>query len=108
MKKTADVIIIGGGIMGCSSAYQLSKAGVKVTLLEKRYVGDGPTGKSSAIIRQHYSHKITASMAFHSLKIFHNFKDEVGDECGFNHTGFLNVVSKKDLEGLLGLSYSPH
>ncbi|MDP7060463.1 MAG: FAD-dependent oxidoreductase [Candidatus Marinimicrobia bacterium] len=100
MKKTADVIIIGGGIMGCSSAYHLSKAGLKVTLLEKRYVGDGPTGKSSAIIRQHYSHKITASMAFHSLKIFHNFKDEVGDECGFNHTGFLNVVSEKDLEGL--------
>jgi glycine/D-amino acid oxidase-like deaminating enzyme len=54
MAQTFDVIIIGGGIMGCSTAFQLVQRGLRVALLEKGHVGDGGTGKSSAIIRQHY------------------------------------------------------
>lgn len=87
MNQTFDVIVIGGGIMGCSSAYQLAKRGMKVAVVEKRYIGEGPTGKSSAIIRQHYSNELTARMALHSLRIFQNFDDEVGGESGFRRTG---------------------
>jgi glycine/D-amino acid oxidase-like deaminating enzyme len=60
MNKSYDVIIIGGGIIGTASAFHLAKKGVKVALLEQRFIGDGPTGKSSAIIRQHYSNELTA------------------------------------------------
>jgi glycine/D-amino acid oxidase-like deaminating enzyme len=100
MAETFDVIVIGGGIMGCCSAYQLAKRGLKVALVEKRHIGDGPTGKSSAIIRQHYSNELTARMALHSLGIFQNFEDEVGDTCGFRRTGFVALVAAKDQAGL--------
>ena len=100
MGTTFDIIIIGGGIMGCSSAFQLGQRGLKVVLLEKSGLGNGSTGRSSAIIRQHYSNEITARMALHSLRIFQNFKDEVGGDAGFTQSGFLVLTPEKDLEGL--------
>ena len=54
-KSTAEVVIIGGGVMGASTAYYLAKRGVKdVVLLEKRYLASGPTGKSLANIRPYH------------------------------------------------------
>ena len=63
MSTSADVIVVGGGINGASIAFNLAKAGLKVTLIEKDFIAAGPTGRSSAIIRQHYSHEVTARMA---------------------------------------------
>ncbi len=100
MKSTFDVIIIGGGIMGCSSAFRLGQRGLKVCVLEKSGLGNGSTGRSSAIIRQHYSNEITARMALNSLRVFQNFQDEVGGESGFTEAGFLVLTPEKDLEGL--------
>lgn len=100
MSKTFDVVIIGAGIMGCSTAFELSKQGVKVAVLEKGSLGAGSTGKSSAIIRTHYSNEVTARMALHSLGVFRHFKDQVGDVCGFEETGFLVLTPAKDAEGL--------
>jgi glycine/D-amino acid oxidase-like deaminating enzyme len=100
MTNNFDVIIIGGGIMGCSTALQLSRRGLKVALLEKGLVGAGPTGKSSAIIRQHYSNELTARMALYSLQVFQDFAGRVGGECGFTQTGFLALAPAADREGL--------
>jgi sarcosine oxidase subunit beta len=100
MPHTFDVIIIGGGIMGCSTAFQLAQRGINVALLEKKTIGDSPTGKSSAIIRQHYSNELTARMAYHSLQVFQNFEEIVGGESGFTNCGFLVVVPAKDKTGL--------
>jgi sarcosine oxidase subunit beta len=100
MTETYDAIIIGGGIMGCSTALQLARRGMEVALLEKGVIGAGPTGKSSAIIRQHYSNEMTARMAFHSLRVFQDFENQVGDECGFIQTGFVAMVPVKDKVGL--------
>ncbi len=100
MSQIFDVIIIGGGIMGCSTAFQLAGRGLKVAVLEKGTIGGGPSGKSSAIIRQHYSNELTARMALYSLRVFQNFEERVGGECGFTRTGFMAVVAAKDLAGL--------
>ncbi|MBE2220879.1 MAG: FAD-binding oxidoreductase [Anaerolineae bacterium] len=100
MAQLYDVIIIGGGIMGCSTAFQLAQRGVKVALLEKSTIGAGPTGKSSAIIRQHYSNELTARMAYYSLHVFQNFEEIVGGECGFTPCGFLMLVAEADKAGL--------
>ncbi len=100
MSNRFDAIIIGAGIMGCSAAFQLAKRGLNVALLEKGNVGDGSTGKSSAIIRQHYSNELTARMALHSLRVFQNFEDAVGGECGFTATGFVALVDAADQSGL--------
>ncbi|MFN2138091.1 MAG: NAD(P)/FAD-dependent oxidoreductase [Candidatus Promineifilaceae bacterium] len=100
MSKSSDVIVIGGGIMGCSAALQLARRGLDVTLLEKNTIGAGPTGESSAIIRQHYSNELTARMALYSLGVFQNFGDEVGGECGFTRTGFIALAPSADSQGL--------
>jgi sarcosine oxidase subunit beta len=100
MAHTYDVIIIGAGIMGCSAALELAQRGLKVAVVDKKHVGEGPTGKSSAIIRQHYSNEITARMALYSLGVFQDFQKRVGDECGFTRRGFLALVEAKDQAGL--------
>jgi sarcosine oxidase subunit beta len=100
MSHTYDVIIIGAGIMGCSTAFELSKRGVDVAVLEKSTIGTGSTGKSSAIIRQHYSNEVTARMALYSLGVFQNFSDTVAGECDFTQTGFLVLTAESDTAGL--------
>ncbi len=100
MGSSYDVIVIGAGIMGCSSAYQFAQRGLKVAVLEKASLGAGSTGKSSAIIRQHYSNEVTARMALHSLRVFQDFSEIVGGESGFVETGFLVLTPASDLEGL--------
>jgi|Deesub1362A_J573_1020465.scaffolds.fasta_scaffold07260_4 glycine/D-amino acid oxidase-like deaminating enzyme len=100
MAKTYDVIVVGGGIMGCSSAYHLAKKGLRVALLEKDQIAAGGSGKSSAIIRQHYSNELTARMALHSLRVFQHFDDQVGGDPGFTTTGFIAIAAAQDQQGL--------
>jgi len=100
MRPTFGVIIIGAGIMGSSSALQLAWRGLKVALFDKKSVGEGPSGQSSAIIRQHYSNELTARLALHSLRVFQNFEERVGGECGFANAGFVVLVEEKDRAGL--------
>ena len=100
MSQSFDIVIIGGGIMGCCSAFELAKRGFKVAVVEKAAIGAGPTGKSSAIIRQHYSNELTARMALYSLNVFHNFKELIGEESGFTKAGFVIMVGEKDKAGL--------
>ena len=100
MARTCDVIVIGAGIMGSSSALQLAQRGLSVALLDKGYVGHGPTGQSSAIIRQHYSNELTARMALYSLRVFQDFEARIGDECGFRQTGMVVLVEAGDRAGL--------
>lgn len=96
MTATADAVIIGGGITGTSAAYNLAARGVNVILCEKRFLAAGSTGRSSAIIRQHYSNAVTARMALFSLGVFQNFAEEIGGDAGFVQTGFAMMVQAKD------------
>ncbi len=100
MSTTADVVIIGAGIVGASAAFYLAQRGVKVIVIEKRFIAAGATGKSTAIIRQHYSNEITAKMAHWGVRVFQNFKSEVGGECGYVKTGFVILVDARDRTGL--------
>jgi glycine/D-amino acid oxidase-like deaminating enzyme len=95
--RTADVVIIGGGVMGTSIAYHLTQRGVqRVVLLEKNYLGSGSSGKSSAIVRTHYSTEITARIALKSLHTFAHFADVIGGNAGFVQTGMVIVVPAQE------------
>ena len=101
MKSTADVVIVGGGVIGASILFNLGRMGVTDTLLlEKDVLGSGSTGRSQAICRMHYSNPVTATMAWESLGIFTNFNEVVGGEAGFVETGYLVIVNQEDSAGL--------
>ncbi len=100
MSKISDVVVIGAGVMGCSTAFHLAQRGMKVTVLEKGVIGAGSTGRSSAIIRQHYSNELTARMALHSLRVFQNFDSAVGGDCEFRQTGWVAIAPAADRAGL--------
>ena len=101
MAKTADVVIIGAGVMGASIAFNLARRGVtNVAVLEKNFIAAGATGKSSACVRQHYSTEVGARMVMHSLEIFRNFSEIVGGTAGFVKTGYLMGVGERDHQAL--------
>jgi sarcosine oxidase subunit beta len=101
MNQTCDILIVGGGVIGTSIAHSLARRKVgKVVLLEKLFLGAGSSGKSGAIIRQHYSNVLTASMAQKSLRVFERFDDLVGGPRVFTHTGMVIVVNQRDRAGL--------
>src|SRR6516165_10300064 len=96
-----DIVIVGGGVMGVSIAHALAQRRVgRVAVLEKAFLGAGSSGKSGAIIRQHYSNRLTASMAQKSLRVFEHFEDVVGGPPVFTHTGMVVVVNERDRAGL--------
>ena len=80
MIKSADIVIIGGGIIGTSLAYHLSKLGVHNTcLLEQGELASGSTGDSAAIIRHHYTNEISIKLVQNSLSILSDLQNETGN-----------------------------
>jgi sarcosine oxidase subunit beta len=101
MAVSSDFLIVGGGVIGSSIAFHLAQRRVgSVVLLEKSFLGAGSSGKSGAIIRQHYSNRLTASMARQSLRVFERFDEIVGGPPVFTHTGMVLIVNDRDREGL--------
>lgn len=90
---SADVVIIGGGASGTSTAFHLAALGVRnVVLLERRHLASGATGKSGSLVRMHYTNETESRLAFESLKIFQDFDAVVGGHCGFETAGFIQIV----------------
>jgi sarcosine oxidase subunit beta len=91
----ADVIVVGGGANGTSTAFHLASRGVKnVLVLERRHLGAGATGKSGSLVRMHYTNEPESKLAFESLKVFRDFRNVVGGDCGFDPIGFLQIVPR--------------
>ncbi len=97
MSDTADAIIIGAGVQGASVAFNLARRGLKVLILEKRFVAAGATGRSSGLVRMHYDVRQDTELAWLSFQYFRDWKDRVGGECGFTRTGFLQLVRPGDV-----------
>ena len=95
----ADVVIIGGGVNGCSLAYQLAKKDKKVVLCEKSFLCGGATGRCGAGIRQQWSTRENAELAIKSVKIYERLEKELGQEIGLRQGGYLIAVhDEKDLK----------
>ena len=94
MDRTADVVIIGGGIIGVSIAYHLvrKKAG-RVVLLEKGQLGEGSTSRCAGGIRTQFSTEINIRFSLESLKTFERFKEELGIDPEFKRIGYLFLAS---------------
>lgn len=97
MRSSAEVVVIGGGVIGASVAFHLAKMGARdVVLVEKQGLASGPTGRSMGIIRQHYSNEVTARLVQRSMSTWQHFADVVGGQCGFVVTGYLVLGTERD------------
>ncbi len=90
--QTYDVIIIGGGIHGASTAFHLSQRGLKILLIEKDTLAAHATGRSSGLVRMHYDLEPESRLAWASFQYFNNWDELVGGDCGFTRTGFLQLI----------------
>lgn len=103
MIKTADVVIIGGGISGVAIAYNLAKKGVKnIVVIEKSYLASGATGRCGAGVRQQWGTEMNCRVAMESIKFFETANEELeyNRDIEFKQGGYLIVASteKEDLQ----------
>lgn len=88
MKTTAEVVIVGGGVMGASAAYHLAKRGVRdIVLLEQGYLASGPTGRSLANLRPYHGVEETVKIIHESSKVYLDFDRLIGGGGQFRNIG---------------------
>ncbi len=94
MRKSSEVVIIGGGSIGCSVAYNLAKKGVKnIVLLEKRYLASGSTGRCAAGFRQQWGTKTNCMISRSSAKIFKTLSEELDyEDIEYRESGYLLIA----------------
>ncbi len=98
MRRTADAIIIGGGIIGCATGYYLTKKGLRVYLFEKDYLTAGSTGRCIGGIRQQFSTELSIKTAMESVKKFKLMNEELETDVEFEQDGYLFLAHSKEKE----------
>jgi sarcosine oxidase subunit beta len=95
MKRSADVVIIGGGCMGASVAYHLTRRGVTdVVLLEReKMLATGSTGRNAGGVRHQFSNAANIQLSLESIHLLEHFADEVGHPIDFHQDGYLFLLS---------------
>lgn len=102
MQSTADVVIIGAGVIGCSTAYHLAQKGMKdVAVVEMDQVGSGSSGKSASMLSLQYCEdELTIQMTKYSYAKYMEFEGEMGVPIDFKKIGWVSIASEKNVEPL--------
>jgi sarcosine oxidase subunit beta len=97
MKPTAEVVIIGGGCMGASVAYHLTRRGITdIVLVEREPVlASGSTGRNAGGVRHQFSHRANVRLSIESIRLLEHFQEEVGAEIDFHQDGYLFLLSSQ-------------
>src|SRR5256885_8907793 len=97
MTHTADVVIVGAGIMGVSTAYHLARLGAgRIVVLERDTVCSGSTALASGGIRHQYANRLGIELTMHSIVTYERFQDEFGVDPQFRQHGYLILIATED------------
>ena len=101
LPRTASVVVIGGGVVGCSIAYHLARRGLAdVLVVERDAVGAGTTSKAAGGIRAQFATETEIRFSLESRRVFETFPEEFGVDPGYTRIGYLFLVADEaDLRG---------
>src|ERR671922_752527 len=91
--ERAEVVVIGGGVIGTSIAFHLAEAGVDVLLLERGELGSGSTSKGAGGVRAMFSDELNVRIALRSLAAWAAFGERPGWEIDLHRVGYLFLLS---------------
>jgi sarcosine oxidase subunit beta len=96
MVRSADIVIVGGGVIGASAAHHLAEKGARdVVLLERGAICSGETAKSGGFIQTHWDRRSEVRMIAKAREVFQQFGERVGGACGWVQNGYLHVTGPK-------------
>ncbi|MBK3580284.1 FAD-binding oxidoreductase [Streptomyces sp. MBT65] len=97
MKRQAEVVVIGGGVIGTSIAYHLARAGVRdVVLVERDELAAGSTSKAAGGVRAQFSDGLNVQLGARSLEAFERFEEDTGYDIGLHRVGYLFLLSRPE------------
>jgi len=97
LPSRAELVIVGGGVMGASIAFHLAEAGVKnIVLLEQNELGSGSTCKAAGGVRAQFSDAVNIQLGLRSLEAFARFPERPGQDIDFRKVGYLFLLSRQD------------
>jgi len=113
MRANFDVIVVGAGLHGLSSALRLGREGLSVAVLEKDYAGRHASGVNAGGVRRLGRHEAEIPLSVRAMELWHQIENEVGDSCGFTACGQVKVAEnpseadalKRRVQRLLELGY---
>jgi sarcosine oxidase subunit beta len=105
--QTADVVIVGGGIVGSSIAYHLTASGCRNVLVIERESaqGKGSTGKSMGGVRAQFSTPVSIQMSLYSIPFYASFEDQLGYPCDYRPQGYLFCATTDNQMAYLRTNY---
>jgi sarcosine oxidase subunit beta len=92
----AEVVVVGGGVMGTSAAFHLAEAGVGVLLVEQAGLASGSTSKAAGGVRAQFSDPLNVAIALRSLEAFDRFAERPGGEIDLHRVGYLFLLDRAD------------
>jgi sarcosine oxidase subunit beta len=101
----AEVVVIGGGVIGLSAAYHLARSGVTdVVLVERDELGSGSTCKAAGGVRAQFSDAVNIELGLRSLRTFETFREELGQEIDLHQVGYLFLLDRPEHVALFDTS----
>ena len=94
---SVDVVIVGGGIVGCSIAYHLTKLGITdVLLLERKRLTSGTTWHAAGLIGQLRASRLMTELAKYTSELLHGLEAETGQSTGFKQNGSISLALNEE------------
>ncbi|MGN6442416.1 MAG: NAD(P)/FAD-dependent oxidoreductase, partial [Arthrobacter sp.] len=96
LPTAAEVVVVGGGVMGTSTAFHLAEAGVGVLLLERDGLGAGSTSKAAGGVRAQFSDALNIALGARGLEAFADFARRPGQEIDLHRHGYLFLLTRPE------------